>query len=362
MPAKTTPLHSRLRRVIRELFNSALSFFFNRKPTTDTIDPASVQRILIIRTNYRIGNLIFLTPFINALGQIMPQTEIDLLVGMKSANILFEPMPNIRKVYDIPRKLLLHPLDLLRFIYLIRTQNYDVIINIAAASSSSQIATVLSKGHYKASFFSTKSWSPLTHVIAQEGKYKHSALQVLEMLKLFGLCDEKVAKVLDLKLDSDEISMGDHALNQLLNQHHIDRSGHHIIGIFRNARFEKRISDEWWQQWAENIQEKDPSVIIVDILSPDIPEKLNQSVLSYSNKNLRQLGAVMAALDGFVCADTGPMHLAFACGATTTALFNHTNMEAYGALGDSNTSIDINGLSVNNVVEKQIAFFENHYG
>jgi len=362
MPAKTTPLHSRLRRAIRELFNSALSFFFNRKPTTNTIDPADILRILIIRTNYRIGNLIFLTPFINALGQLIPQAEVDLLVGMKSANILFEPMPNIRKVYDIPRKLLLHPFDMLRFIYLIRRQNYDVIINIAAASSSSQIATVLSKGHYKASFFSTKSWTPLTHVVAQEGKYRHSALQVLEMLGLFGLSDEKVAKVLDLKLDPAEISAGDHALNQLLNQHHIDRSQHHIIGIFRNARFEKRIADEWWQQWSENIQEKDPSVIIVDILSPDIPEKLNQTVLPYSNKNLRKLGSVMAALDGFVCADTGPMHLAFACGATTTALFNHTDMYAYGALGDSNTSIDINGLKVDEVVEKQLAFFESRYG
>lgn len=94
-----------------------------------------------------------------------------------------------------------------------------------------------------------------------------------------------------------------------------------------------------------------PNVVIVDVLSPDIPQKLNAEVLEYKNKNLRILGAFFKNCDLYVSADTGPMHLAVASNAKVLALFNKTNMEVYGALGENNKTIDIERLSIKDVAK-----------
>jgi len=94
-----------------------------------------------------------------------------------------------------------------------------------------------------------------------------------------------------------------------------------------------------------------------DILSPDIPTKLNSKVLSYSNKNLRVLGAFFKLCNLYVSADTGPMHLAVASGAKVLALFNKTDIEVYGALGDGNKTIDIENLLPKSVAKTICGLF-----
>ena len=169
----------------------------------------------------------------------------------------------------------------------------------------------------------------------------------------FGLSETDAEKVLDIKLDDTERTQGCEALEELLQRNGMERGERKVIGLFRNARFDKRISDGWWQQWFDTLNETAP-VIVVDILSPDVPEPLNDGVVTFSEKNLRKLGAFMAALDAFVCADTGPMHLAAASGATTLALFNKTEAAVYGTLGENNLTIDMDGLDVKTIVERQL--------
>ena len=176
----TVPLHTRVRRAFNRGLTRFLSLFFSQKAQAKTIDPETVRRLLIVRPNYRIGNMLFLTPLINAIGAKMPQAEVDLLVGMRSAGAILEPLPNVGRVYDIPRKLLRQPLQLLRFIRKMRSHPYDVVINLMPSSSSSQIVTLLAKGRFKASFYDENSWCPLTHAVPLEFLNLHMALRPLE--------------------------------------------------------------------------------------------------------------------------------------------------------------------------------------
>ena len=355
MSSVNVPLHTRFRRGFNRRVNRFLSRFTPTPDVGGTIDPRAVRRILIVRPNYRIGNMLFLTPLLNALGEQMPQAEVDLLVGMRSAGAILAPLPNVGRVYDFPRKLLRQPVKLWHFIRAIRANAYDVVINLMPSSSSSQIVTLLAKGRCKASFYDENSWCPLTHTVRYERRNRHMALRPLEMLRLFGFSEADAAKVLDIKLDDAERSGGRSALEALLRQHGMERQGHSVIGLFRNARFDKRIADAWWQRWYDALKKADPSAVVVDILSPDIPGRLNEGVIAYSEKNLRNLGAFMAALDAFVCADTGPLHLAAASGATTLALFNKTEAAVYGTLGEGNLTIDMEGLGVDEIVRLQLA-------
>jgi len=339
------PLHLIIRKKLSHILNATLALFRRQKHFQEHIDPKEIKNIIIIRPNYRIGNLIFLTPLINELEQKIPHAKIDIIVGMRLAGKILEPMPNVRSVIDIPRKLLLHPVEMFDYIKKTRKTNYDLALNISGGSTSAQIVTSLVKARYKATFDAHNLWAKFTHTQVRGLKtYNHMGLEVLEFLRFFDFPLPKEAPSLDIKLREEEITQAQKDLQALRKENGITQE-QKIIAIFRNARFDKKIANEWWGEWLTALLQKNPNIVVVDILSPDIPEKLNDNVLAYGNKDLRILGAFFRACNLYVSADTGPMHLAVASGAKVLALFNKTNMEVYGALGANNKTIDIEKLT-----------------
>jgi len=352
-----TPIHVTLRRLFRTYFYLLIAKLLKTKETKSVINREEIKTILIIRPNYRIGNLIFLTPLINAIGKNMPDVKIDMIVGMKIAGKVLEPMPNINKVIDIPRSLLLHPLELYKFIKEARQTRYDLAINIVSGSISSQIVAILCNAKYKASTISEQNITPLTHTVEFKGAYKHSGLESLEFLKLFNLPLPQDNLFLDIKLTQSEIQTAQDELKNLLQINHLSQESK-TIALFRNARYDKKIADEWWQEWQEALFLHDNSLVIIDILSPDILTKLNSRCLDYSNKNLRALSAFFKACSIYVSADTGPLHLASASGANVFALFNKTDVTVYGTLGEKNRTIDINQMSPKEVAQATYTYLQ----
>ena len=336
------PLHVKLRKQLKDILYSLLS-----KPSQNSelfLDKSEIRTILIVRPNYRIGNLIFLTPLINELAEKIPHAKIDIIVGMKLAGTILKPLPNVEEVIDIPRKLLLHPLELFKFIKIVQTKKYDLVLNISDGSLSSEIVTSLVKSKYKASFANTKTFIKLSHTVIKESLYTHSGSVPLELLKLFKIDLPKENVPLDIKITNAELQTANDALKKLLETAKIP-ANHKTVALFRNARFDKKIPDEWWDRWHKELLKLDNNITVIDILSPDILTKLNSNCLEYSNKNLRILGAFFSCCDIYVSADTGPLHLSCASNAKTVALFNKTDIKTYGTLGKNNLTIDINDLS-----------------
>ncbi len=344
------PLHSQLRKKLRKWLYIIFSLIKRTTPTDNYIDKKEIKQILIVRPNYRIGNIIFLTPLINELEKHIPDVTIDIIVGMKLAGQILEPMPNVRSVIDIPRKLLLHPLKLLELIKKTRKEHYDLILNVSSGSVSSEIVTALSKARYKASFENDKSLIHFTHTVENENRYKHFASRPLELLKLFGERLPVNNVPLDIKLTFQERESAKTALQNIIQENNIPNE-HKIVALFRNARFDKKISDEWWNSWHKELLNKDTKITVIDILSPDILVKLNKDMLEYSTQNLRLLGAFFAECDLYVSADTGPLHLASASDAKVLALFNNTDPNTYGILEAKSKNIEVNGLSTDDVAK-----------
>ncbi|MFK5937573.1 MAG: glycosyltransferase family 9 protein [Sulfurimonas sp.] len=344
------PLHVTIRKLINDFINWLLSFANKNPNNNEFIDKDEIRSIIIVRPNYRIGNLIFLTPLINELAKHLPHAKVDIIVGMKLAGKILLPLPNVQKIIDIPRELLLHPMDMYHFIKDVRAKKYDLAINIMGASTSSQIVTSLINARYKASYYNEKSWGKLTHTTPLKRLYNHIGLESLELIRLFDIQAPKENLKLDIKLTKEEIQGAKEDLKSLLQNATITKQTK-TIALFRNARFDKKITDIWWEEWLNALYELNKNILVIDILSPDIPTKLNDKVLEYSNKNLRALGAFFHECDLYVSADTGPMHLAAASDAKVLALFNKTSIQAYGALGEKNKTIDINDLSVQDVAK-----------
>ena len=346
----TKPLHIQIRQKINNILNGLFGKLASQKAIQKSIDKNKIKNILIIRPNYRIGNLIFLTPLVNELGEHLPEAKIDMIIGMKLAGQILEGLPNVEKVIDIPRRLLYHPFALLGLIRTVRKKKYDLTLNIADGSMSSQIVLSLINSKYKASFTNDKNWASLTHTIKRENLYTHSGSQPLEFLKLFDFPLPLHNRELDIKLTLEERQKGKEALEIVLKKAGVSENSKRIA-LFRNARFDKRIDDAWWLAWYEALQKHASDIVVIDILSPDILTKLHSDFLEYSNKDLRVLGAFFAECDLYVSADTGPLHLSLASQAKTLALFNKTSTETYGTLGKENKTININDLSPKEVAQ-----------
>lgn len=351
------PLHSQLRRNLRGFINKFLHTLFAPKITDKTISTDQIKNILIIRVNYRIGNILFTTPLINALTHDLPHAKIDMLIGAGITKPILEGFSSISNVFVLQRKFLLHPIELFRFIAAIRSQKYDLVINLNTASMSDQICTTLASATYKVGFYSDNGWAPLTHTISEPSQELHTSLQPLKLMEFFSDASGDYKNHLDMNLTMDEKAKAKKILETLIG----NREYSYAIGIFRDARYEKKIEDSWWSEWYAALLREVPDLLIIDILSPEVPTPLNEHVIPYSNKNLRDLGALFGVLDLFVCGDTGPMHLAGASLVPTIALFKTTSPTAYGAIGENDISIVINDLSIQEVAKQTIGHLKNKY-
>lgn len=347
------PLHSKLRRILRSSISYLLMKFSKKKLNIKSIPTDEINRILIVRINYRIGNIIFLTPLINALTQKIPHAKIDILIGAKFITPILEPMNNVNIVYDAPRKLLKNPFKLFNKVKEINANNYDLLISPIISSGSANISTMLIKAKFKLGFYCKKTWSAANITIPYPNKTAHEALIPLALMRAFEDDHKYFPNWLDINLSTSELAKGESFLESLLKKHDIIRRAENtVIGIFRDARHDKKIDDSWWQSFIEQFLVKGRHFILVDILPPNISEAIHPKALPVSFVNLRELGCFMSSLDFFICADTGPMHLASASYTPVIAFFNATSADKYGPLGEYDRVVNVLHKPIGTVISE----------
>lgn len=346
------PRHSRLRQKIKNISDRTLLFLFPTNVSHEQIPTENIHRILVIRINYRIGNILFTTPLLRALEQRFPNSKIDILIGAAYPAPLLKGFKTVVNVFDFPRKLLKNPYTLYQYIQQLRANHYDLVINLNAGSASDRGATFLSRGTYKLGFNTLRNWSPLTHVVNYPTGIIHEALKPLSLMSSFGNKPTDFPQKMDISLSKEEKSNGLRELQKrLADQGYIWQDGIKIIGIFRDARFKKKIEDIWWQEWYTHMKNLNPTALFVDILSPDVKEKLNDDLYRLNESNLRVLGSILSQMSLFVCGDTGPMHLASASMVPTIALFKTTAPDLYGTLGEDDLSLVIASKSAQEIAQ-----------
>ena len=331
-------LHISLRKKLSNLINRSLSKLFPADKDPDLIDKDVIKRILVVRINYRIGNILFTTPLLNELEKTFPDAKIDMMLGAPFISSLIEGMPQINKVYSFPRGLLKQPLKVLKLKKELKENKYDLLITPSLMSSSDTLFTFLVSAKYKVGFYAPDIFSPLTHAVPFPENIEHEALKPLALMSLFkNISEEDMRSTLDIRLSREEKESVE---NEILA---------HSIGIFRDARNEKKIDDEWWSELIKALHKVDTSLKFIDILDPNNTIVLEKGMPTISEKNLRILASKISNLDAFICGDTGPMHLASASGTATIALFKTTSPTLYGTLGKKDLSLVMQGKSVEEI-------------
>ncbi|WP_433765400.1 glycosyltransferase family 9 protein [Flavobacterium ginsenosidimutans] len=305
----------------------------------EPIDKSKIKKVLICRPNGRLGNMLLITPLVQEVAKTFPGCTIDVFVKGTLAPIVFEEYENIDKIIHLPKKPFKELVKYFKVWTLIRTQNYDIAINVDQNSSSGRLGVKFSSAKYK--FFGNLPEG----VTLEYNDYDHIAKYPVYNFRYFlnqaGIEDKKEPiALLDLKLTEKEIANGKTILDNIIDPNK------RTIAIFTYATGEKCYNPVWWEEFYTALKKEFPNENIFEVLPVENVSQINFEAPTFYSKDVREIGSVLANVDVFVGADSGIMHLSSASKAPTAGLFSVSNLKKYEPYGNGSVGLDTNVLGV----------------
>lgn len=283
-----------------------------------------MKKILLIQTAF-LGDVILATPVIEELKRIFPSASIDVLVK-KGNESLLSNNPYCHNVFTFNKKEG-KVKELIRLTQLIRSNQYDLAINLHRFGSSGMLM-LLSKAKLKYGFkknpFSFTFTKKFEHQI---GNGQHEVERNLSIIKEFG-AKEKCRPSL------------------FPSQQHIEKIEQYIQEEFyciapASVWFTKQLPK---QKWIEKIK-KLPADKFIYLLGGKEDIALCSEIIQYVNQtnlinlagelNLLESAALIQKATRTFVNDSGPLHLASAMNAPVTAYFCSTTPKfGFGPLSD----------------------------
>lgn len=316
-------------------------------------DVSSIKKILIIRPNHRLGNMLLITPLVQEVQEIFPNASISFFVKGGLSPILFQNYDNIDQYYILPKK---HFKEL--FFYLkswlsIFSKKYNLVINVAQISSSGKLATKFSKSKFK--FFGNE----FDNLIEFSDEQSHFAkLPVYKFRNYIYSSSEKIygkpIKEIDLKLSEKELANGKSLVAKI-----IPKPSQETIAIFTFATGDKCYSEDWWMEFYDKLLLNFPDYNIIEVLPVENVSQINFKAPTFYSKDIRKIASLISNTKIFIGADSGIMHLACATKTNVIGLFSVTPKEKYGPFGIKKIGINTNEVSKDEIIESVKNIFKD---
>jgi lipopolysaccharide heptosyltransferase III len=269
--------------------------------------PASIASVLVVRTDDRVGNALLTLPLVRALQQALPQAQVDLLLAARRAHVA-EGLPRLRVLRFDKRA---PPLRQLRFLRGLRAR-YDVVIDAAHWHAFSLTSALLSR------------WAARRWVVGADRGPVARAYSAVAALPPPGTPDVlaklELGRPLGLSLPALPLETA------------LGRGPSPVRGSFVALNPGARKQDHRWPalrfgQLAGRL--RDARGLRSMVFWGPGEEPLAREVALASGgaaevgpaTDLEQLASAFRAAALVVTNDTGPMHLAVACGAPVVAVF-----------------------------------------
>ncbi|WP_421232978.1 glycosyltransferase family 9 protein [Aeromonas jandaei] len=278
---------------------------------------APPRRILVVRSNNRIGNNLFLLPFLQQVQKSHPGAEIELVCSKGPLLPLFTALKLHRiHLIRLQGKGLISALPAL---WQLRQQRYDRVY-VPFASSTDHLLAAWVRGCEKLGFDDAKGDAIFARPEPIE-EDRHYAYRPLRLLGVDAGPEQQIALGLPMATCHPQLA-------ELARAH----PGQPLIGFFTGARKGKGISPIQWQRLLAQLRRQAPDAVMIQFNDPAAPLPLvGDATLSLTS--LCEFTAVTAGLTLFVSCDTGPLHLAAASGVPCLGLFTQTDPRHYGCLG-----------------------------
>jgi hypothetical protein len=322
----------------RKLLARLLVAVFGAGIPSDNLPKKGVHRILVIRPNHRLGNTLLLTPLLADIERAYPGAEVDILGAGTAAAEVFRGYDSVRRLIMLPCKVVRHPLTLLKVLWHLRAQHYDLAIDPCVRSGSGRLFLLLSRARSKLGFVDERSPGAISCGIGMPAQPMHMAQLPVYLLRMARgeAFAADACPGLDIRLTDVELLRGREHCRQLLGN---DVSVTPVIALFGAATGAKAFGESWWVSMVEQMSEAWRGTRFIEIVPGNGRSAFSNRFPTYFSTSLRNMAAVMAAVDFVISADCGVMHLAAASRATTAGVFKVTDCVRYAPYGGNNFAI-----------------------
>jgi len=334
----------RFRRKITRTLARILSFS-SKKHKYQPIAEKDIKRVLICRPNHRLGNQLLITPLIQEVNYIFPDAKIDLFLKGGLGTIIFENYSCVDKLIMLPKK---HFKQLFQYISCwisLKSRKYDLVINANSGSSSGRLATGFARSKY---CFQEEIINDTDLPIDYNHFAKKSIYQLREFFKKSGLQNQNnTIPPLDIKLTETEKTNGKNILKQ------ITKNQKPVIGIYTYATLDKCCSVDFWKPFYQSLKEKySKKYKIIEVLPIENVSQIDFVSHNFYSKDIRELASMISAMQIFISADCGMMHLASASKIPVIGLFKFDNVEMYKPYANKSVGIPSENLNTEHIFKQ----------
>lgn len=297
-----------------------------------------LKKILLLRTD-NIGDVLLLTPTINALRRKYPSARIDILVRPPAKDVITKN-PDIDDVLISRVPWFMNNatskdfIDLIKDVSHIRKQCYDLIIDFRGDFRNIFFYLYLGGGRYRLSSDRSGGIYFLTHVV-DFNEDIHAIDKNFSLLSPLGITPSDRSMRMYIT-ENDRIALGDKVGN-------LNLDGHYLIGIHPGA---SSMTRRWpigrFANVVNELSNKLPCKFFVsgDNSEKDIGANLNRltngKIYDFTGKlTILELAALLEKAALFICNENGIMHLAVALKTKTISIYGPQLPEKYGHINEN---------------------------
>ena len=309
-------------------------FLRSEKLNREDVDLRQINKILVVRQDDRIGNLILTTPLLSALRKYFPQAEV-WYVASKTFHTLFAKSRLVDEILVAKKKqYIFHPLSLLFFVRRIRKQKFDLVFDAGDENNFSlnnSFLVYLSGARYRIGHKKPQSHLFLNLEVICPSVSRHASEMHLDLLRYL---------VGDFKSDGLKIEVDPERRNDMekyLKENGI-QSDDFLVGMHIGGRGRKRWEIENFQKLADWITSSSLAKVIF-VWGPEEKKSIHKIRTGSKGQvvaelfDLPTLSALIKRCNLFISPDTGAMHLSVAVGTPTLALFLNSDSIKFGPEG-----------------------------
>ena len=328
----------RVERFCKRCILNILKMFLKPVPVQpEEFDAESISKILVIRQDSRLGNLVLMTPLIRGLKTAFPDAELDVLISEGYEEVLsHNPYIDHTIVFE-KRKARLLPWLYPLFIKRLRRTEYDIAIDVSNGyhfSLNNMLLTSLSGADYRIGYNRNDAQAFLNLLIQLPPPDMHMADAMLGLVKYISPDAHEFPTA--FFLNDEDCSFAD----EWLKSHGITELDSFFV-IHPGGKGKKRWNEKNFAGLIGRINADIGLKIVVigGIAEHDTLNKIRDlskgSFEALENVTVGQMAAIIDRSNLFISGDTGPIHISSALGRPTIGIFISSDFRVYGPRGEN---------------------------
>lgn len=300
------------------------------RPARDSkLDPEKDDfKILLVKQSERLGNVVLLNSIIDGLSRLFPKAEIDLLLPDAFSDVMRDDKRVSRVLTVRKRAYIMMPWKLVSLIIDLRKTGYDLAIDCSDVNSHSitEAAYTLMSGAKTTAGWRRDSGRIFDIEVPRYDDTVHASEMYLRL----------ASGVFDTRIDGSPYFGGAPQTRRMKEP---------VVGINCGGRESKRWPMENFVEVGNMLSAEGVRTEYIlgpdeERLRPDLARQIPADGRLVPPTPAGELKKLISGYSLFVSSDTGPMHLAWALGVPTLAIFIDSEIEKFEPLSPGSIGLD----------------------